>query len=142
MRWAAEEEEDRLALKGYHGITVASGSLTGLPHNHRSFDLPIAGVVHTLTPHYYRGAKDGETEEQFATRCAEELEAADHQGRRRRQVAAMICEPVMGAGGVIVPPKGYYEKIQAVCRKYDMLFVADEVICGFGAPAMSGAARR
>ena len=111
---------------------MASASLTGLPNNHRSFDLPIAGIVHTLAPHYYRGAKDGETEDQFTTRCAQELEAADRQGRRRRQVAAMICEPVMGAGGVIVPPKGYYEKIQAVCRKYDMLFVADEVICGFG----------
>ena len=71
-------------LKGYHGITVASGSLTGLPNNHRSFDLPIAGVVHTLTPHYYRGAKDGETEDQFTTRCAQELEDADRQGRRRR----------------------------------------------------------
>jgi 4-aminobutyrate---pyruvate transaminase len=119
-------------LKGYHGITVASGSLTGLPNNHRSFDLPIAGILHTTTPHYYRGAKDGETEEQFATRCAEELEQLIIKEGGADQVAAMICEPVMGAGGVIVPPKGYYEKIQAVCRKYDMLFVADEVICGFG----------
>ena len=119
-------------LKGYHGITVASGSLTGLPTNHRSFDLPIAGVVHTLTPHYYRGAKDGETEDQFTTRCAQELEDLIVKEGGADQVAAMICEPVMGAGGVIVPPKGYYEKIQAVCAKYDMLFVADEVICGFG----------
>src|SRR5215471_1766340 len=119
-------------LKGYHGITVASGSLTGLPANHRSFDLPIAGIVHTMTPHYYRGAKDGETEEQFATRCAEELEQLIIKEGGADQVAAMICEPVMGAGGVIAPPKGYYEKIQAVCRKYDMLFIADEVICGFG----------
>ena len=119
-------------LKGYHGITVASGSLTGLPNNHRSFDLPIAGVVHTLTPHYYRGAKDGETEDQFTTRCAQELEELIVKEGGAEQVAAMICEPVMGAGGVIVPPKGYYEKIQAVCRKYDMLFIADEVICGFG----------
>nr|WP_296334400.1 aminotransferase class III-fold pyridoxal phosphate-dependent enzyme [Reyranella sp.] len=119
-------------IKGYHGITVAAGSLTGLPNNHRSFDLPIAGIVHTGCPHYYRFGAAGESEEQFATRCAEELEALIIKEGGADQVAAMICEPVMGAGGVIVPPKGYYEKIQAVCRKYDMLFVADEVICGFG----------
>ncbi len=119
-------------IKGYHGITVASGSLTGLPHNHRSFDLPIPNIVHTSCPHYYRFGKDGESEEQFATRCAEELEALVLKEGGADHVAAMICEPVMGAGGVIVPPKGYYEKIQAVCRKYDMLFIADEVICGFG----------
>ena len=119
-------------IKGYHGITVASGSLTGLPNNHRSFDLPIAGIVHTSCPHFYRFGHDGETEEQFATRCAEELEQLIIKEGGAEHVAAMICEPVMGAGGVIVPPKGYYEKIQAVCKKYDMLFVADEVICGFG----------
>ena len=119
-------------LKGYHGITVASGSLTGLPNNHRSFDLPIQGIVHTSCPHFYRFGHDGETEEQFATRCAQELEDLIVKEGGAEQVAAMICEPVMGAGGVIVPPKGYYEKIQAVCKKYDMLFVADEVICGFG----------
>ena len=118
--------------KGYHGVTVASASLTGLPANHRSFDLPIQGVLHTTCPHFYRFGVEGETEEQFATRCAEELEALIIKEGGADQVAAMICEPVMGAGGVIVPPKGYYEKIQAVCTKYDMLFVADEVICGFG----------
>ncbi|MBM3646711.1 MAG: aspartate aminotransferase family protein [Alphaproteobacteria bacterium] len=119
-------------LKGYHGITLASASLTGLPNNHRSFDVPLPGFFHTLTPHYYRNGKDGESEEQFATRCAEELEALIAKEGGADQVAAMICEPVLGAGGVIVPPKGYYEKIQAVCAKYDMLFIADEVICGFG----------
>ena len=73
-------------IKGYHGVTVASASLTGLPANHRSFDLPIQGILHTSCPHYLSLRQaDGETEEQFATRCAEELEAADHQGRRRRQ---------------------------------------------------------
>jgi 4-aminobutyrate--pyruvate transaminase len=119
-------------IKGYHGITVAAASLTGLPNNHRSFDVPIHNIVHTSCPHYYRFGKDGESEEQFATRCAEELEQLILAEGGAEHVAAMICEPVMGAGGVIVPPKGYYEKIQAVCRKYDMLFVADEVICGFG----------
>ncbi|HLG47902.1 MAG TPA: aspartate aminotransferase family protein [Reyranella sp.] len=118
--------------KGYHGVTVASASLTGLPANHRSFDLPIQGILHTSCPHFYRFGKPGETEEQFATRCADELEQLIIKEGGADEVAAMICEPVMGAGGVIVPPKGYYEKIQAVCRKYDMLFVADEVICGFG----------
>ncbi|MGZ3341682.1 MAG: aspartate aminotransferase family protein [Reyranella sp.] len=119
-------------MRGYHGVTVAAASLTGLPTNHRSFDLPIAGILHTSCPHYYRFGQEGESEEQFTTRCAEELEALIIKEGGADQVAAMICEPVMGAGGVIVPPKGYYEKIQAVCRKYDMLFVADEVICGFG----------
>ncbi len=118
-------------IKGYHGVTVASASLTGLPTNHKSFDLPIAGILHTSCPHYYRFAKDGESEEQFATRCAEELEALI-QKEGPDTVAAMICEPVMGAGGVIVPPKGYYEKIQAVLKKHDILLISDEVICGFG----------
>ena len=118
-------------IKGYHGVTVASASLTGLPYNHRSFDLPIAGILHTSCPHHYRFATDGETEEQFATRCAEELEQLILK-EGPDTVAAMICEPVMGAGGVIVPPRTYYAKIQAVLKKYDVLFVADEVICGFG----------
>ncbi len=117
-------------IKGYHGITLAAASLTGLPANHRSFDVPLAGFVHTMTPHHYHGALPGESEEEFATRCADELEklilAEDPD-----TVAAMWAEPVMGAGGVIVPPPTYYEKIQAVLRKYDVLFVADEVICGF-----------
>jgi len=118
-------------IKGYHGITVASGSLTGLPVNHRSFDLPIAGILHTSCPHFYRFGLPGETEEQFSTRCAEELEALILK-EGPETCAAFIAEPVMGAGGVIVPPKGYYAKIQAVLKKYDMLFCADEVICGFG----------
>jgi 4-aminobutyrate--pyruvate transaminase len=118
-------------IKGYHGITVASGSLTGLPTNHRSFDLPIAGILHTSCPHYYRFGQPGETEDQFTTRCAEELEALILK-EGPETCAAFIAEPVMGAGGVIVPPKGYYQKIQAVLKKYDMLFCADEVICGFG----------
>ncbi len=118
-------------IKGYHGITIASGSLTGLPANHRSFDLPLPGFVHTVTPHYYHGAEPGESEEAFASRCAEELEKLIL-AEGPDTVAAMWAEPIMGAGGVIIPPRTYYEKIQVVCRKYDVLFVADEVICGFG----------
>lgn len=117
--------------KGYHGVTVASASLTGLPGNHRDFDLPLPRILHTSCPHYYHGAQSGETEEDFATRMASELEALILQ-EGPDTVAAFIGEPVMGAGGVIVPPKTYWEKIQAVCRKYDLLVIADEVITGFG----------
>ena len=118
-------------LKGYHGITIGAASLTGLPTNHRSFDLPLPGFVHTMTPHFYHGAMEGESEEAFATRCATELEALIL-AEGPDTVAAMFAEPVMGAGGVIVPPEGYFTKIRAVLRKYDVLLVADEVICGFG----------
>jgi 4-aminobutyrate--pyruvate transaminase len=117
-------------VKGYHGITIGSGSLTGLAANHRSFDLPLPGFIHTITPHHYHGANPGESEEEFATRCAGELEKLILD-EGPDTVAAMWAEPIMGAGGVIVPPAGYFEKIQAVLRKYDILMVADEVICGF-----------
>ncbi len=118
-------------VKGYHGVTVAGASLTGLPHLHNDFDLPIAGVLHTSCPHHYRFGNEGETEERFATRCAEELERLILD-EGPDTVAAMFAEPVMGAGGVIIPPATYYEKIQAVLKKYDVLLLADEVICGFG----------
>ena len=117
-------------VKGYHGITLAAASLTGLPANHRSFDVPLPGFVHTMTPHHYHEARPGEDEDAFASRCAETLERLIL-AEGPETVAAMFAEPVMGAGGVIVPPHGYFPKIQAVCHKYDVLFVADEVICGF-----------
>jgi 4-aminobutyrate--pyruvate transaminase len=118
-------------IKGYHGITLASASLTGLPYNHKSFDLPLPGFLHTMTPHFYHGALPGETEEQFATRCADELEKLIL-AEGPETVAALFAEPIMGAGGVIIPPTGYFPKIKAVLDKYDVLLVADEVICGFG----------
>jgi 4-aminobutyrate---pyruvate transaminase len=118
-------------LKGYHGVTVASASLTGLPNNHIDFDLPIAGVLHTSCPHHYRFAEAGETEEEFATRLANELEGMII-AEGPDTVAAFIAEPVMGAGGVIVPPATYFPKIQAVLDRYDVLLISDEVICGFG----------
>ncbi len=118
-------------IKGYHGVTVATASLTGLPFNHRDFDLPIANILHTSCPHHYRFGQDGETEEDFATRCAAELEQMILD-EGPDTVAAFIGEPVMGAGGVLVPPQTYWQKIQAVLKKYDVLLVADEVICGFG----------
>lgn len=118
-------------LRGYHGVTVASASLTGLPLNHRSFDLPIDRILHTSCPHHYRYGEEGESEEDFATRMAEDLERLI-QEEGPETIAAFFAEPVMGAGGVIVPPKTYFEKVQAILKKYDILFVADEVICGFG----------
>jgi 4-aminobutyrate--pyruvate transaminase len=118
-------------IKGYHGITLAAASLTGLVNNHRSFDVPLPGFLHTMTPHFYHGALPGESEDDFATRCADELEKLIL-AEGPDTVAAMWAEPIMGAGGVIVPPRGYFPKIQAVLRKYDVLLVADEVICGFG----------
>ncbi|CCJ49083.1 aspartate aminotransferase family protein [Bordetella parapertussis] len=117
--------------RGYHGVTVASASLTGLPGNHKDFDLPLPQIRHTACPHYYRYGLPGETEEDFATRMAGELEAMILR-EGPDTVAAFIGEPVMGAGGVIVPPRIYWQKIQAVCRKYDILVIADEVITGFG----------
>lgn len=116
--------------RGYHGVTVASGSLTGLPANHRDFDLPIAGMLHTDCPHYYRYAEPGETEDEFTTRLAKNLEEMIVR-ENPDTVAAFIAEPIMGAGGVVIPPAGYFEKIQAVLKKYDIYFIADEVICGF-----------
>jgi 4-aminobutyrate--pyruvate transaminase len=118
-------------IRGYHGVTIASASMTGLPNNHRSFDLPIDGVLHTTCPHYWREGQEGESEEAFATRCAEDLDAMI-QAEGPDTIAAFIAEPVMGAGGVVVPPATYWEKIQAVLSKYDILLIADEVICGFG----------
>ncbi|MFP7671833.1 aspartate aminotransferase family protein [Marivita sp. S0852] len=118
-------------IRGYHGVTIASASMTGLPYNHKSFDLPIDGVLHTTCPHYWREGQEGESEEEFATRCAEDLDAMI-QAEGPDTIAAFIAEPVMGAGGVVVPPNTYWQKIQAVLGKYDILLIADEVICGFG----------
>ncbi len=118
-------------IKGYHGVTVASASMTGLPANHADFDLPIKNILHADCPHYYRFGKDGESEEDFATRMAASLEKLILD-EGPDTIAAMIGEPIMGAGGVIVPPATYWEKVQAVLEKYDVLLIADEVICGFG----------
>jgi len=118
-------------IKAYHGVTIAAASLTGLPGNHRDFDLPLPGFLHTDCPHHYRFAQEGESEEDFATRLAAELDALIV-SEGPDTVAAFIAEPVMGAGGVIVPPQTYFEKIMAVCAKHDVFMISDEVICGFG----------
>ncbi len=118
-------------LKAYHGVTVASGSLTGLPIVHADFDLPLPQVLHAPCPHHYRFAEAGESEEQFSARMAAELEELILR-EGPETVAAFIAEPVMGAGGVLIPPKGYFEAIVPVLRKYDIRIISDEVICGFG----------
>jgi 4-aminobutyrate---pyruvate transaminase len=118
-------------LKGYHGVSVASGSLTGLQNFHRDFDLPLPFVQHLTAPHYWRFAAPGESEEQFSARLGDEFEELiDVEGAET--IAAFIGEPLMGAGGVIPPPAGYWRTMQAICRKHDILLVADEVITGFG----------
>ncbi len=115
----------------YHGSTSASISASGKADMHADFGLPFPGFLHTEYPHYYRHHHDGETEEQFASRMAEALESLILR-EGPETCAAFIAEPVMGAGGGLTPPRSYWEKMQAVIRKYDMLFIADEVICGFG----------
>ena len=117
-------------VKAYHGVTIASASLTGLPANHADFDLPIAGILHADCPHHYRFAEPGETEEEFATRLAANLEKLILD-EGPETIAGFIAEPIMGAGGVIVPPATYFEKVQAVLTKYGIKFCVDEVICGF-----------
>jgi 4-aminobutyrate--pyruvate transaminase len=117
--------------RGYHGVTVATASMTGLPANHADWDLPLPGFLHTACPHHYRFAEPGETEEAFSSRLADELEALILR-EDPETVAAFVAEPVMGAGGAITPPAGYFAKIQAVLDRYDVRFIADEVICGFG----------
>ena len=117
--------------RGYHGVTVVAGSLTGLSYAQDGFDLPVDRFRHTDCPHHYRHANPGESEEDFATRMADNLDQLIT-AEGPETVAAFIAEPIQGAGGVIVPPATYFEKIQSVLKKHDVLFIADEVICGFG----------
>lgn len=117
--------------RAYHGVTIAAGSLTALPYAQDGWDLPLERFIHTDTPCYYRYGEDGESEEDFATRLADNLDR-QIQAEGPDTVGALIAEPVMGAGGVMVPPKTYFEKIQKVLKKHDVLLIADEVICGFG----------
>ena len=117
--------------QAYHGTSIGTASLTGLPSFHKAFNLPIDGVLHTESPDYYRHGQEGETELEFSRRRAQELEALIQQ-EGPETIGAFIAEPVLGAGGVVTPPEGYFREIQAVTKKYDILFIADEVVCGFG----------
>ncbi|MDP3897399.1 MAG: aminotransferase class III-fold pyridoxal phosphate-dependent enzyme, partial [Mesorhizobium sp.] len=117
--------------KAYHGVTIMSASLTGLPTNHMGFDLPVDRVLHTDCPHYYRFGSEGESEAEFVARLVQSLtDLIEREGPDT--IAAMIAEPVMGAGGVIVPPAGYFPAIQAVLDQHDIIMIDDEVINGFG----------
>jgi 4-aminobutyrate--pyruvate transaminase len=116
---------------GYHGTTVASVSVSGKPDMHADFHLPLPMMRHTEFPHYYRRHAEGESQEAYATRMAEALELLIV-SEGPDTVAAFFAEPVMGAGGAIIPPWTYFEKIQAVLKRHEVLLVADEVICGFG----------
>ena len=118
-------------VKGYHGVTVAAASMSGIPVMHQHFDLPLPDIVRVGCPHPYQFAKDGELPEAFAARLADELEQTILK-EGPETVAAFIAEPVQGAGGVIIPPPTYFERVQAILARYDLLFIADEVITGFG----------
>ena len=117
--------------RGYHGVTMAAGSLTGLPYASDGFGLPLDFVKHTSAPHYFTEKKTGETEEFFVNRMISDLEELILE-EGPDTIGAFIAEPVMGAGGVIIPLSGYFEKVQKLLKKYKILFIADEVICGFG----------
>jgi L-2,4-diaminobutyrate transaminase len=108
-----------------------TGSLTGLPLFHNAFDLPRPPILHTACPHYWRLAEPGESERDFSRRLAAELEALIL-AEGPETVAAFIGEPVMGTGGIIPPPEGYWQEIQSVLKKYDVLLIADEVVTAFG----------
>lgn len=117
--------------RGYHGCSVISGSMTGMSFYHDYMDLPLPQIVHTGAPHHYWGANPGETEAEFSTRRAAELDALIER-LGPDNVGAFIAEPVLGTGGITPPPVGYWPAIQAVLKKHDVLLIADEVITGFG----------
>jgi 4-aminobutyrate--pyruvate transaminase len=118
-------------INGYHGATVVSSSLTGIERNHTGFDVPLPGFLHTWDPHYSRYRWDGESETQFVDRILLDLEhmiAAEGADT----IMAFMAEPVAAGGGVVIPPPGYYAKLQALLSKHDILFLADEIVTGFG----------
>jgi L-2,4-diaminobutyrate transaminase len=118
-------------IGSYHGVTCASGSLTGIASYHKAFDLPLEGVLHTSCPHYFGFAQPGESETVFTQRMIADLEALIAR-EGADSIAAFIAEPVMGTGGVLLPPVGYFEQVQAVLDRHDILLIVDEVITGFG----------
>jgi L-2,4-diaminobutyrate transaminase len=131
LRGKPEKKKIISRRRSYHGVTLGAASMTGLGPVHAGFDLPLPGFVHVSAPHAYREAPPGASERAFTELLARELdERIEAEGPET--VGAFIAEPVMGAGGVLVPPAGYFEAVQQVLRKHDVLMIADEVICGFG----------
>jgi 4-aminobutyrate--pyruvate transaminase len=118
-------------VKGYHGVTIAAASLTGLQRFHDSFDLPLDRMIHTSCPSYVHFGQDGESEADFTARLLQDLEDLIAK-EGAETIAAFWGEPVMGAGGVLTPPAGYWAGVQAILKKHDILLAVDEVICGFG----------
>jgi L-2,4-diaminobutyrate transaminase len=118
-------------LGSYHGLTYASASLTGIEAFHKAFDLPVPGVLHTSCPHFYRFAEAGEDEAAFTRRMVGDL-AALIEREGPETIAAFIAEPIMGTGGAFLPPAGYFAQVQELLDEHDILFIADEVITGFG----------
>jgi 4-aminobutyrate--pyruvate transaminase len=133
--WNSRNEPGRRKIiarkRAYHGTTAVAASLTDLPHMHAGFGLPLPGFLHVSCPDTYRGPNEGESEAEFATRLAEELDATIRR-EGPETIAAFIAEPVMGAGGIYTPPDTYFPKIREVLDRYRILLIADEVICGFG----------
>ncbi len=115
----------------YHGVTVATAALTGLPAFHKHFGLNMDDVIHLTSPHFYRQGRPGESEAEFVERLGQELEEVIAR-EGADNIAAMFAEPLMGAGGVILPPEGYFQRIQPVLEANDILLVDDEVVCAFG----------
>jgi len=133
VRGLPEKRKIIARQNAYHGVTLASATLTGLKSNHRNFNLPFdaLGVLRVDAPHYYRNALPGESEESFCDRLIAQIETLiDSEGAET--IAAFIAEPINGAGGVIVPPKNYFPRLQQLLNKHDILFLDDEVICAFG----------
>ncbi|MFM9939303.1 MAG: aminotransferase [Hyphomicrobiaceae bacterium] len=131
LRGKPEKKKIIARMGGYHGLTFAAASLTGIPAYHKAWDLPMHDVIHVSCPHYYRFGQAGESEESFCNRLVAEIETViTREGADK--IGGFIAEPILGTGGVIIPPSGYYQKIQAVLDKHDILFIADEVITGFG----------
>ena len=117
--------------RGYHGSGLMTGSLTGLNLFHQKFDLPLSPVLHTVAPDYFRRADLDQTEAQFTAHCVADLEALIAR-EGADTIAAFIAEPMLGTGGIVPPPTGYWQAIQAVLKRHDILLIADEVITGFG----------
>ena len=131
LRGKPEKKKIISRTGGYHGLTAAAASLTGIPIYHKAWDLPPAGVIHTSCPHFYRFAHEGEDELAYCDRLIAEIEAIiEREGPDT--IGAFIAEPIMGTGGVLLPPAGYFTRVQAVLDRHDILLIADEVITGFG----------
>ncbi|HZZ36908.1 MAG TPA: aminotransferase [Caulobacteraceae bacterium] len=131
LRGRPEKKKIIGRLGGYHGVGLGAGSVTGIPAYHKAFDLPLPGVLHVSCPHYYGFGLPGESEADFSARLVAELEETIAR-EGGETIAAFFAEPVIGAGGVFLPPVGYFEGVQKLLKAHDILFVADEVICGFG----------